>query len=102
MAKRDDGGKGKKSGGGFFWGFVFGILVGAALAMLFAPQSGEETREQLNDQLPELTKRGQLRYSEIRSQMRERFGDVLAMSREAGTKAADEVLNRYSRAKNAE
>jgi gas vesicle protein len=102
MAKRDSGDKRKKSGSGFFWGLVFGIVVGAALAILFAPQSGEETRDQLNDQLPELTKRGQLRYDEIRSQFRERFGDAFALGREAGDQAKNEVLSRYSRAKNAQ
>ena len=67
MAKRNSDEKRKRSGSGFFWGLVFGVAVGAMLAILFAPQSGEETRDQLNDQLPELTKRGQLRYGEIRS-----------------------------------
>ena len=28
-----------------FWGFVLGGLVGATFALLYAPQSGEETRK---------------------------------------------------------
>ncbi len=102
MAKSNGDDRAKKSGSGFFWGFVFGILAGAALAMLFAPQSGEETRDQLNEQLPELTKRGQLRYGEIRSQLRERYGDAFTLGRDAYNQAKDEVLSRYSRAKNAQ
>lgn len=36
-------------GGAFFAGLVIGGLVGAALALLLAPQSGEETRAQIRD-----------------------------------------------------
>ncbi len=77
-------------------------MVGAALAMLFAPQSGEETRDQLSEQIPEVTKRSRMRYSELRSQLRERYGDAFTMGREAYNQAKDEVLSRYSRAKNAQ
>ena len=100
MAKRDKESK-SKSGSGFFWGLVLGIAVGAILAILFAPQSGEETRGQFNEQVPELSKRGQLRYSEIRSQLRQRYGDAFTLGREAYNQAKDEVLSRYSKAKNA-
>ncbi len=37
------------SGVEFFAGLVVGGLVGAALALLMAPQSGEETRAQIRD-----------------------------------------------------
>lgn len=33
-----------KSGGAFFAGFLMGVLVGAAVALLYTPQSGEKTR----------------------------------------------------------
>lgn len=36
-------------GAAFFAGLVIGGLVGAALALLLAPQSGEETRAQIRD-----------------------------------------------------
>ena len=36
-------------GGAFFAGLVIGGLVGASLALLLAPQSGEETRAQIRD-----------------------------------------------------
>jgi gas vesicle protein len=40
----------QSSGGAeFFAGLVIGGLVGAALALLLAPQSGEETRAQIRD-----------------------------------------------------
>lgn len=30
-------------------GFIFGLIVGAALALLFAPGPGDETRERLSE-----------------------------------------------------
>ncbi len=40
--------------GNFFAGFVMGGLVGAAVALLLAPQSGEETRAIIKDKSIEL------------------------------------------------
>ena len=34
----------RKSGAAFFEGLLLGTVIGGALALLFAPQSGEETR----------------------------------------------------------
>jgi gas vesicle protein len=33
-----------KGGGAFFAGFLLGVLAGAAVALLYTPQSGEKTR----------------------------------------------------------
>jgi gas vesicle protein len=45
----------------FFAGFVIGGLVGAAVALILAPQSGEETRAQLREKGIELkTRAGEL------------------------------------------
>jgi gas vesicle protein len=35
---------GNNGGGAFFLGFILGALVGAAVALLYTPQSGEKTR----------------------------------------------------------
>jgi len=48
MAEQDSG------FGAFLVGFVVGGLVGAAVALLFAPQSGEETRAYIRDKSIEL------------------------------------------------
>ena len=37
----------EREGGGGVGSFILGALVGAGLALLFAPQSGEETQEEL-------------------------------------------------------
>ena len=47
MADRDDF-------GAFLVGFVVGGLTGAVVALLFAPQSGEETRTQIKERGIEL------------------------------------------------
>jgi len=43
----------------FFAGLVIGGLVGAALALLLAPQSGEETRAQIRDKSLEFKDRAE-------------------------------------------
>jgi len=37
------------TGSKMFFSFLTGAVVGAGLALLFAPQSGEETRKQIQD-----------------------------------------------------
>ena len=46
-------------GFGFLGGFVLGGLVGAAIALLLAPASGEATREQIRAEGIALRDRGQ-------------------------------------------
>jgi len=43
----------RESGGGL-GSFILGALVGAGLALLFAPQSGEETQEELKERARQL------------------------------------------------
>lgn len=88
-----------KSGSGFFWGFVLGLIVGGILAILYAPQPGEETRQQLSEQSIELRKRGQLRAEQLATQVRERYGDAMIQANDAYSRTKDEVLTRYNQAK---
>lgn len=92
----------KSSGSGFFWGLVLGIAVGATLAVLFAPQKGEATREQLVEQSENLRKNGFSRAEEMKSQFTERYGDAIVQGKEAYDRAKEEVLARYSKAKKAQ
>jgi gas vesicle protein len=66
--------------------FVLGALSGAALAILFAPRSGRETRELLSDKVREATERSR------------RLGEqALAKGREA-TEEASGYLDRQREA----
>lgn len=89
-----------KQGGRFFWGFVLGLAVGATLAVLFAPQPGNETREQLGDQVEQMRKRGTLDAEQMVQTLRARVADAIVLGREASARAKDEVLARYDQAKN--
>lgn len=58
----------EKSGGEFFVGFVLGALAGAAAALMMAPSSGEETRQQLNEQGVALKQKAEKLAEEARMQ----------------------------------
>ena len=98
MAKNGKSG----SGSGFFWGLVLGLAVGALLAVLFAPQPGDETREQLAEQSVLLRKQGKVRAEQLKADLRDRYGDAMVQGREAYGRAKDEVQTRYNKAKSAE
>jgi len=66
--------------GAFISGFVIGGLVGAAVALLFAPQSGEETRTLIHDKGIELKDHAEDLIDDTRARAEE-------LAKEAKTKA---------------
>ncbi len=99
---------GEKTGSAdFFAGFLVGALVGAAAALLFAPQSGEETRTMIRDKGIELGERADTLSSEARKraeelqvQAKERALDVQVKVKQAveegkaaATKKKEELLS---------
>ena len=62
--------------GAFFAGFLVGGLVGAAAALLLAPQSGEETREQIRQKGIELQDRGEDVLAEARAKAEAVAADI--------------------------
>jgi gas vesicle protein len=89
--RKESGQMGEKTYGiDFFAGFIVGALVGAAAALLFAPQSGEETRTLIQEKGVELKGRAdelQLQAKEkaqsLSSQAKEKAGDVQSRVKEA-------------------
>jgi gas vesicle protein len=76
----------EKSDGGFGWflfGFFLGGLIGAAVALAYAPEKGQETRERLREKGIELQGQAQqvagkvkARVGELRQQAEVQIGQV--------------------------
>ena len=98
--------------GAFLVGFIVGGLSGAVVALLFAPQSGEETRALIKDKSIELRDKAQItaeeaiaraeaaaaearaRADDLARQLRERGQEVYADVRERGQAAYEDVRER--------
>jgi len=78
----DDNGIGMLAGG-----FLLGALVGAAVALLLAPQSGEETRTMIKDKSIELRDKAQ----ETAEQAKARTDEVVQQLKEQGQSAMKSV-----------
>ncbi len=65
------------NGTDFLAGFLLGAVAGTALALLFAPQSGELTRQQLKEQSIELKGRA----GELSTKAREQAEEITARGR---------------------
>ena len=79
------------SGGGeFFAGLLIGGLVGAAAALLLAPQSGEETRTQIRDASFELKERA----NETIAEAREKADAITADARRRAEEIVAEARKR--------
>jgi len=101
--------------GAFLVGFIVGGLSGAVVALLFAPQSGEETRALIKDKSIELRDKAQqtaeealaraeaaaaearARADELARQLRERGHEVMEDVRERGKSAMEAVRKSTSR-----
>jgi gas vesicle protein len=101
--------------GAFLVGFIVGGLSGAVAALLFAPQSGEETRALIKDKSIELRDKAQItaeeaiaraeaaaadaraRADELARQLRDRGQGVVEDVRERGKSAVDAVRSKVKR-----
>jgi gas vesicle protein len=101
--------------GAFLVGFIVGGLSGAVVALLFAPQSGEETRALIKDKSIELRDKAQItaeeaiaraeaaaadaraRADELAKQLRDRGQVVVEDVRERGKSAVDAVRSKVKR-----
>lgn len=80
-----------------FTSFVIGMGAGAAIAMLFAPRSGEETRAILSDKARESGRVAAQRAREIRDMA----GDKAAQLRDMASDVAEHSKDVVNRQKNA-
>jgi gas vesicle protein len=101
--------------GAFLVGFIVGGLSGAVVALLFAPQTGEETRALIKDKSIELRDKAQqtaeealaraeataqearARADELARQLKERGQEVYEDVRERGKGAVDAVRSKATR-----
>lgn len=101
--------------GAFLVGFIVGGLSGAVVALLFAPQSGEETRALIKDKSIELRDRAQTsaeealaraeaaaqearaRADELARQLRDRGQEVYADVRERSKTAVEAARSKIAR-----
>jgi gas vesicle protein len=81
--------------GSFMAGFFIGGLIGAGVALLLAPQSGEETREMLRERSIELKSRAE----EAASDFRSKTETILDEGRERVDTAVATARSRVSRRK---
>lgn len=80
-----------------FTSFVIGMGAGAAIAMLFAPRSGDETRAMLGEKAREGRRFAEQRAREIRDMA----GDKAAQLRDMASDAAERGKDVVNRQKNA-
>lgn len=76
--------------GAFLAGFVIGGLVGAATALILAPQSGRETRSTLAGHSAEWRSAGSQRFDNVR----ERANTVLTETRSRAQEASTHIQKR--------
>jgi gas vesicle protein len=81
--------------GGFLVAFIAGAAVGAAVALLFAPATGEETRRYLGERARE----GRARAAEAARQGRERAAEAARQGREAFNRQRDNLTTAFDRAR---
>jgi gas vesicle protein len=87
--------------GAFLVGFVVGGLTGAVVALLFAPQTGEETRALIKDKSIELRDKAQVtaeeayaRAEQAAKDARVRAEELAHEARERATELANDVRER--------
>lgn len=103
----------ERDSGGGVGSFVLGALVGAGLALLFAPKSGAETQEELKEHARKLRSTAEERVREAQRQLEERLDgvrdgvqtrfedvkDAVSAGRNAATEARSDLEHRLERSK---
>ena len=80
--------------------FLVGLGIGALIGILFAPKSGEETREYLSSKADEGKEYAQRKARELRERAEdliERSKEIMARQKEAVSSAVDTAKEAYKR-----
>lgn len=103
----------EREGGGGLGSFILGTLVGAGLALLFAPQSGEETQDEIKARALKLKDVAQDRVRDAQSSLENRLSaarenvqtrvesvrEAVDTGRKAALDARDELEKKLERSK---
>jgi len=94
--------------GDFFAGFLVGALVGAAAALILAPQSGEETRSLIHDRgielrgrAGELSEEARKRALDLQTQAKDRASALEAQAKERAAGIQTQVKHAVEEGKTA-
>jgi len=79
----------------FFFGMLLGFALGVAAGLLLAPQSGEATLAQLNEQSVQLRNRS----GSLSDDLKARANDALSQGREIYGRTKDDLTERYNKVK---
>ena len=78
----------KMSAGKFLAGFIVGGMVGSIIGLLLAPQSGEETREQIFETSKDIVDKAGDTVKQIQNKADDVIGDI--------QKKGDEIIEKVS------
>jgi gas vesicle protein len=85
MSKKDEAAS-------FVTGFLIGGLIGAATALLLAPQSGEETRTQIRDKSIELKEKAEVTYADLHTKIETATADLRTRVEELSDKIDEAIV----------
>ena len=77
----------------FFTGFFIGALIGAATALVLAPQSGEETRSQIRDKSIELKGKAETTYGDVLKRVEATTEELRQKTEEISVKVDEAVAH---------
>jgi len=83
--------------GEFLAGMIVGTLVGAGLGLLFAPRSGQETRERIRSRADEMGDRLRSTAGDLGDRVREKADDLSRRGRAAVEEGSRRLRTAYER-----